>query len=73
MGLSLFSRIFAFKKGKIKNKNCQGDMLQLLVYNKYDINYESNKNNSILRESQIIILINYIKKKIQKKKRVTNI
>ena len=73
MGLSLFSRIFAFKKGK-KNKNCQGDMLQLLVYNKYDINYESNKNNSILRESQLIILINYIKKKkSKKKKRVTNI
>ena len=43
-------------------------MLQLLVYNKYDINYESNKNNSILRESQFIILINYIKK-IQKKKK----
>ena len=40
-------------------------MLQLLVYNKYDINYECNKNNSILPESQLIILINYIKK-IQK-------
>ena len=66
MGLSLFSRIFAFKKGK--KKNCQGDMLQLLVYNKYDINYESNKNNSILRESQLIILINYIKKNPKKKK-----
>ena len=66
MGISLFSRIFAFKNEKI-NKNYQGDMLQLLVYNKYDINYESNKNNSILRESQLIILINYIKKKSKKK------
>ena len=46
-------------------------MLQLLVYNKYDINYESNKNNSILRESQLIILINYIKKNPKKKGSLT--
>lgn len=43
-------------------------MLQLLVYNKNDINHESDKNNSISRGSQFIILINYIKKKSKGKK-----
>ena len=41
-------------------------MLQLLVYNKNNINHESDKNNIILRKSLFIILINYIKKSPKK-------
>ena len=41
-------------------------MLQLLVYNKNDINHESDKNNIILRKSLFIILINCIKKSPKK-------
>ena len=46
-------------------------MLQLLVYNKNNINHESDKNNIILRKSLFIILINYIKKSPKKKKKVS--
>ena len=41
-------------------------MLQLLVYNKNNINHESDKNNIILRKSLFIILINCIKKSPKK-------